>query len=254
MYSILSMLYITKSLVDPHTRRQYSSAASVQGAQVSTVPNTVRIREALENAIVDGRYPPGSRLDPEALAREFNCSRTPIREALQQLESSGLVRVVAKRGTFVSEWNVEELSERFEVMAELEAMCARLAARRITAAEMAQLETAHEDCRRLAEAGDIDAYYAANSDFHACIYRATHNAFLAQEALRLHAVLQPYRRIQLQVRNRMARSFAEHDAVVAAIRAGDDLGAAEAMRNHVAIQGDRFHDLVAALRQEGRRA
>jgi DNA-binding GntR family transcriptional regulator len=217
---------------------------------MSTVSNVVRIRESLENAIVDVRYPPGARLDPEALAREFECSRTPIREALQQLEASGLVRVAAKRGTFVSEWSVEELAERFEVMAELEAMCARLAARRITDSEMAELEGAHEGCQRLAEAGDVDAYYAANSDFHACIYRATHNAFLAGEASRLHAVLQPYRRMQLQVRNRMARSFAEHEAVVAAIRAGDNLAAAEAMREHVAVQGDRFHDLLAAMRKE----
>jgi DNA-binding GntR family transcriptional regulator len=221
---------------------------------VSTVPNTVRIREALENAIVEGRYSPGSRLDPEALAREFDCSRTPIREALQQLEESGLVRVAPKRGTFVSEWSVEELAERFEVMGELEAMCARLAARRITESEMTELEAAHEGCRRLVEAGDIDAYYAANSEFHACIYRATHNSFLTREASRLHAVLQPYRRMQLQVRHRMTRSFAEHDAVVAAIRASDDLGAAEAMRDHVVIQGDRFHDLLAAMRQENRRA
>ncbi len=219
---------------------------------MSTVPNVVRIREALENAIVDGRYAPGSRLDPEALAREFECSRTPIREALQQLEASGLVRVAAKRGTFVSEWSVEELAERFEVMAELEAMCARLAARRITDVEMTELEEAHEACRRLAETGDIDRYYAANSDFHACVYRATHNVFLAREASRLHAVLQPYRRMQLQVRNRMARSFAEHEAVVAAIRDGDADGAAEAMRDHVVIQGDRFHDLLAAMRREGR--
>ena len=221
---------------------------------MSTVPNAVRIREALENAIVDGRFPPGARLDPAALAREFDCSRTPIREALQQLEASGLVRVAAKRGTFVSEWSVEELAERFEVMAELEAMCARLAARRITESELAGLDAAHEDCRRLAEAGDIDAYYAANSEFHGCIYRATHNAFLEREASRLHAVLQPYRRMQLQVRNRMARSFAEHDAVVAAIREGNDAAAGEAMRDHVAVQGDRFHDLLAAMRQGAREA
>ena len=221
---------------------------------MSTVPNAVRIREALENAIVDGRFPPGARLDPAALAREFDCSRTPIREALQQLEASGLVRVAAKRGTFVSEWSVEELAERFEVMAELEAMCARLAARRITESELAGLEAAHQDCRRLAEAGDIDAYYAANSEFHGCIYRATHNAFLEREASRLHAVLQPYRRMQLQVRNRMARSFAEHDAVVAAIREGNDAAAGEAMRDHVAVQGDRFHDLLAAMRQGAREA
>ena len=221
--------------------------------RVSTVPNTLRIRRALENAIVDGRYPPGARLDPEALAREFDCSRTPIREALQQLEASGLVQVLPKRGTYVSEWSAGELAERFEVMAEVEAMCARLAARRITNAELAEFDAIHAACRDLAEAGDVEAYYLRNSDFHHCIYAATHNAFLAQEASRLHAMLQPYRRMQLQVRNRMARSFAEHDAVVAAIRAGDPEAAAEAMRNHVVIQGDRFHDLLAATRHGVRR-
>lgn len=220
----------------------------------TSIPTTIRIRRALENAIVDGRYPPGSRLDPEALAREFDCSRTPIREALQQLEASGLVRVLPKRGTYVSEWTAGELAERFEVMAEVEAMCARLAARRITDEELAEFETVHAACRELAEAGDVEAYFLRNSDFHHCIYRATHNAFLEEQASRLHAMLQPYRRMQLQVRNRMARSFAEHDAVVAAIRAGDPEAAALAMRDHVVIQGDRFHDLLAALRQEGRAA
>lgn len=223
-------------------------------AVVSTVPNTIRIRRALENAIVDGRYPPGSRLDPESLAREFDCSRTPIREALQQLEASGLVQVLPKRGTYVSEWSAGELAERFEVMAEVEATCARLAARRITNTELAEFEAVHAACRDLAKAGEVDAYYLRNSDFHHCIYRATHNAFLAGEASRLHAMLQPYRRMQLQVRNRMARSFAEHDAVVCAIRAGDPEAAAEAMRDHVVIQGDRFHDLLAAMRHDVRRA
>lgn len=61
-------------------------------------------------------------------------------------------------------------------------------------------------------------------------------------------MLQPYRRLQLQARNRMARSFAEHDAVVEAIRTGDGAAAAEAMLDHVRVQGDRFHDLLAALR------
>lgn len=219
---------------------------------VSVIPNTIRIRRALENSIVEGRYPPGSRLDPETLAREFDCSRTPIREALQQLEASGLVQVLPKRGTYVTEWSAGELAERFEVMAEIEAMCARLAARRITEAELAAFEAVHAACRELAEAGEVEAYYLRNSDFHHCVYNATHNAFLAGEASRLHAMLQPYRRMQLQVRNRMARSFAEHDTVVAAIRAGDPDAAAAAMRDHVVIQGDRFHDLLAAMRQDVR--
>ncbi len=216
---------------------------------MATIPNTLRIRNALENAIVEGIYQPGARLDPEALEREFEVSRTPIREAIHQLEASGLVRVVPKRGTFVTEWSASELAERFEVMAEIEATCGRLAARRITEAEMAAFEKVHAECRALAEAGEVEAYYARNSEFHHCIYRATHNAFLEQEASRLHAMLQPYRRMQLKVRNRMGRSFAEHDAVVALIRAGDGDGAARALRDHVIVQGDRFHDLIAALRE-----
>lgn len=216
-----------------------------------TMPNALRIRNALENAIVEGVYAPGQQIDPEALEREFDCSRTPIREALFQLESSGLVRVMPKRGTFVSAWTAEELTERFEVMAEVEASCGRLAARRITEAELAEFERTHQQCRALAEAGDAEGYYRHNSLFHHCIYRATHNAFLAQEAARLHAMLQPYRRMQLRVRGRMSRSFTEHDAVVAAIRAGDGEAAAAALRDHVIVQGDRFHDLLSALRQAG---
>lgn len=216
---------------------------------MARVPNTLRIRNALENAIVQGIYAPGERLDPEALERQFDCSRTPVREALHQLEASGLVRVQPKRGTFVTEWTAAELAERFEAMAEVEASCGRLAARRITEGELAELERAHDLCRQAAETGGTEDYYARNSDFHHCIYRATHNAFLAQEASRLHAMLQPYRRMQLRVRNRMARSFSEHEAVVRAIRDGDGAAAAEALRAHVIVQGDRFHDLVSVMRQ-----
>ncbi len=165
------------------------------------------------------------------------------------LEASGLVRVMPKRGTFVSSWSAEELAERLEVMAEIEASCGRLAARRITEAEMAAFETIHRRCQELAEAGDTDGNYRHNALFHHCIYRATHNAFLEQEAARLHAMLQPYRRMQLRVRNRMSRSFSEHDSIVAAIRDGNAEATAAALRDHVIVQGDRFHDLLSALRQ-----
>lgn len=217
---------------------------------MSTIPNALRIRNALENAIVAGVYAPGERLDPEALEREFDCSRTPIREALVQLESSGLVRVQPKRGTFVASLTPEELAERFEMMAEIEATCCRLAARRISEAELAEFEAIHQRCKEASDAGDVEEYYRQNSLFHHCIYNGTQNAFLAREASRLHAMLQPYRRMQLRVRNRMPRSFAEHDAVVQTIRAGDADAAAQAIYNHVIVQGDRFHDLLAAMRRD----
>lgn len=210
---------------------------------------TQQIRQVLENAIVDGRFAPGEKLDPEALAVEFNCSRTPIRDALQALEASGLVRVEPKRGTFVTELGVIELTERFEVMAELEAMCARLAAGRSQPEELALIHQTQRDCAEAAEAGDTDDYYHHNTRFHQAIYAASGNAYLQAESLRLQAVLQPYRRRQLNLRGRMLRSLQEHQAVVDAIEAGDAGQAGRSMNAHVRIQGDRFHELVALLRR-----
>ncbi|MFG6179242.1 GntR family transcriptional regulator [Halomonas sp. THAF12] len=213
------------------------------------VSQAQRLRDLLEDAIIKGRYPPGARLDPEALEREYECSRTPVREAIQQLAMSGMVKVVPKRGTFVTQLSVAELVERFEVMAELEGMCARLAARRITAEELAGLRDAHEACRRMAEAGDANGYYYENGVFHQRIYEASHNRFLAQEAARLHAVLQPYRRMQLHLRHRLERSLAEHERVLAAIAEGDEQRAETEIESHVQVQGERFNDLVASVQQ-----
>ncbi len=213
-----------------------------------TIPQATLVRVKIENAIVEGALLPGTKLDPAELAATHGCSRTPVREALSQLAASGLVTVRPKRGTYVAQLGINELTERFEMMAELEGVCARLAARRISAEELAALEAAHATCRIHAEAGDAEAYYFENSNFHHLIYRATHNMALADEAGRLHAMLQPYRRMQLRVRHRLLQSLSEHDSVVAAIRTGDAPGAETALRNHVMIQGDRFHDLVAVIR------
>ncbi len=198
---------------------------------------------------MEGRLPPGSRLDPAALEKKYNCSRTPVREAIQQLAVSGLVQVFPKRGTFVAKLGVIELSERFEVMAELEALCARLAARRITDAELTALHQVHEKCREKSEEGDVNAYYYENSLFHQCIYEASHNTYLAQEAARLHSALQPYRRMQLQAKHRLGRSFQEHQSIVDAIANRDEDLAASRLRNHVMLQGERFNDLVATLQR-----
>lgn len=216
---------------------------------MARIPQAQRLRDLLEDAIVDGRYAPGDQLDPAALARDYDCSRTPIREALQQLAASGMVRVLPKRGTFVAQLSVTELVERFEVMAELEGMCARLAARRMTTEELDALRQAHDACRECMTAEDIDGYYYENGTFHHLIYRASHNAFLAQEASRLHAILKPYRRLQLHARHRMASSFDEHQSIMTALEQGDADAAEAAIRAHVQIQGERFNDLVASMQR-----
>ncbi|MCJ2014137.1 GntR family transcriptional regulator [Methylobacterium sp. J-076] len=204
------------------------------------------LRQTIEDEIVEGRLALGSRLDEVQLAGRFGVSRTPIREALLQLAVSGLVETKPRRGTIVSAPEPHHLIAMFETMAEIEAACGRLAARRLTGDDRTALETALTACA--AAAGDCEAYYAENYVFHSLIYRASHNGFLADQALNLHRRLAPYRRLQLRVRQRLPQSLAEHRGIVEAILAGDDAAAAERLRGHVLVQGDRFADLVSGLR------
>lgn len=205
------------------------------------------LRETLEERIVTGKYLPGMRLDETELANEFGMSRTPVREALLQLANRGLIEMRPRRGAIVTEASPERLYEMFEVMAELEAMCARLAARRHTAADLQAIASAQTACDAACERGDLDAYYHENERFHAAIYRASHNAFLSEEATALFRRLGAYRRVQLRCRGRMQSSREEHGAVVEALAAGDPALAAERIHRHVVIQGELFSDVVASI-------
>jgi len=208
---------------------------------------STEFKAVLEDDIATGRIAPGARLDEATLAERFGVSRTPIREALQQLAATGLVELRPYRGAVVSSPDPRRLMEMFEVMAELEAMCGRLSARRLTAETQQQLEETLKACARAAEAGNPDTYYFENERFHRALYGASANAFLAEQALLLHKRLAPFRRLQLRVRNRMASSQREHSAIVAAIVAGDETAAADLLRAHVVVQGERFADLIASL-------
>jgi DNA-binding GntR family transcriptional regulator len=222
------------------------------GGPVIGLKLSEQLREAIEERIVVGAYAPGSRLDEVEIAGAFGVSRTPIREALIQLASIGLVESRPRRGSVVADVAPARLQEMFEVMAEMEALCARLAAERAGAAERAALVAAHEACAAAVKAKDPDAYYRLNEQFHHALYAACGNAFLAEHAKQLHRRLRPYRRLQLRVPGRIKASFGEHAAVVAAVLRRDGANAAAEVRAHVAVQGERFAKLVAALRRPAR--
>jgi len=207
------------------------------------------LREQIEEMIAVGRLAPGQHLDETALAEEFGVSRTPIREALIQLASMGIIVMRPRRGAIVAEIGPQQLIEMFEVMAEFEAMCGRLAARRMSGAEHALLMASHLACKQARDASDPDAYFYKNEAFHEQIYAGSHNTFLAEQARALHRRLRPYRRLQLRVRDRLKTSFDEHDGVVNAIIAGNSELTVELLRQHIMIQGQRFADLVASLHQ-----
>ncbi len=205
------------------------------------------LRQRLEREIFSGALLPGERLDESGLARRFGVSRTPVREALLQLASAGLIEMRPRQGAVVAAITVQQLLQMFEVMADMEALCARYAARRMAPAERQALQRAHKACVDLARRRDPEQYYEANRIFHEVVYAGTRNAYLEETTRALRNRLSSYRRFQLHQPGRVANSLAEHEAVVAAILAGDAEQAATAMRAHVSVQGEVFTDLVSML-------
>ena len=208
---------------------------------------SAKIRDSLEQRIVEGELGNGKRLDETELSGFYGVSRTPVREALQRLAESGLAEHLPRRGTFVRSPSLSQLVEMFEVMAELECMAIRLAARRATSNDIDALEKDNETCRAAVAANDTKKYYEINARLHGRIYQMSGNSFLANEARRLHDRLRPFRRLQLRVRGRMEESMAEHDIILAALRDGDADRAMETMKKHITIVGVRFNDLVSSF-------
>ena len=208
---------------------------------------SAKIRDSLEQRIVEGELSNGKRLDETELSGFYGVSRTPVREALQRLAESGLAEHLPRRGTFVRSPSLSQLVEMFEVMAELECMAIRLAARRATSNDIDTLEKDNETCRAAVAANDTKKYYEINARLHGRIYQMSGNSFLANEARRLHDRLRPFRRLQLRVRGRMEESMAEHDIILAALRDGDANRAMETMKKHITIVGVRFNDLVSSF-------
>ena len=203
-----------------------------------------KVFQGVEEQIATGQLKDGTKLDEASLAERFEVSRTPVREALLQLVGSGLATQIPKRGCFVNAPSFREVIEMFEVMSELEGMCARLAARRISDEQLNDLKTANAGCEDAIRYNDSDLYYDRNVDFHECIYFACGNSFLATETRALRRRLQSFRRLQLRARGRMPQSLTEHIEIIDAIETGDVYKADEISRRHVMIQGERFNDLL----------
>jgi DNA-binding GntR family transcriptional regulator len=207
---------------------------------------TEKLATAIADGILDGSFKPGMHLDEASLAHQHGVSRTPVREALRQLTTSGLIDMRPRRGAVVSKATQEQVESLFVAMAEMEATCARLCALSMTPVERRRLQARHEAMTGLAERGDPDAYSNANVAFHSAIYAGAHNAALAEFAMGLRRRVGPFRRAQFRMEGRLARSNQEHDAVVRAILAGDAPAAHAAMLHHVSLVEDAFEALMSS--------
>jgi DNA-binding GntR family transcriptional regulator len=194
-----------------------------------------QLAQQLEEMIFSGQLRPGEKIEEAMIAAQFGVSRTPVREAIQRLVATGMVEVRRRKGTIVTQLTMPRLIGMIEMMAEMDILAARLAARRATPEERDHLRDILARAR--SAVGDQLAYTRLNREFHWALYAATHNHYLEDVALRTWKVLQPYRNFRLDQAARRKSSLAEHESIYEAIRTSDGDLAAQKMASHVKVGG-----------------
>jgi len=182
------------------------------------------------DAIDTGLYRPGDRLVESELAERFGVSRTRIREALQRLETQGLLTRDG-RSLIVAALDHNQLAELYAVRTELEGLAARLAARHASPEEIRVLKEMAAGDRALL--GDPAAMSRANRRFHKQIHLASHNRYLVQQLDLVHRSMALLASTSLAVDGRGEAALAEHDELVAAIERGDGEAANAALKSHI---------------------
>ena len=185
------------------------------------------ILEAIDSHV----YRPGDRLVESDLADRFGMSRTPIREALQKLETQSLLTRDG-RSLIVATLDHNQLAELYAVRSELEGLAARLAARHATPEEVRVLQSMVAEDRALL-GGDPRALSRANKRFHKQIHLASHNRFLVQQLDLVHRSMALMANTSFAAEGRDEVALAEHDQIVSAIANGDGEAADQALRTHI---------------------
>jgi DNA-binding GntR family transcriptional regulator len=225
-----------------------ATAAEVSAAGRSHVPKTLadRLRMQISDDIVRGELAPGAVLDEMELARRFQVSRTPVREAIRLLAASGLVDARPHRSAVVARPGRMQVLGMFEALCELEVLCAGFAAERMTKVEHTELQLIQRSLRPVVKSGDPQRYHEINENFHAAIYAGSHNEYLARITAETRARIAPFSRAQFRTFGRLAQSHAEHERVVAAILKRDRAAASAEMRAHIGY----VHEAYAGYRPD----
>lgn len=175
------------------------------------------IRQSIEQAVQTGDLQPGDPVDEAALAIAHSVSRTPVREAILQLQAQGLLAATPRGGAVVAKVDIQRLFAIWEVLAELESYCALLACERMTDAEREQLSALHRKAAGVVRRGDREGWQDANQSFHDCLYRGARNPYLREEILRARTLTGAYRKHAFGALGDLEASYAQHGELVDAL-------------------------------------
>ena len=208
------------------------------------------IATAIEARIIKRELKPGDRLPERLLAEEFGVSRTPVREAIRQLVETRLVTDNGRRGALVASLSISELLDAFLVVAELEGLAARQAAKRMRHEQIIKAFDANALCQKASEVKDTETFNAMNMVFHNLIIAGSHNAMLQSQLSTARTITFPYRHYVSSLPGYMAQSVEEHDALLKAISNSQGDAAYQLMRDHVRLQGEQIEDVIHHLERQ----
>ncbi len=207
------------------------------------------IRDSIKNEIESGRLTPGTPIDERTLASQYSVSRTPVREALQQLAAHDLVQIIPHQGAMVSRLSIPQLRDTLELLGELEALSAKFAARRVSDALRIAIEAALDRGHAAAQSGLSGEYSAANLAFHEVIQSGSRNELLVRQVRPMRRLILRYNTNArlMQTPGRIAKSMQDHRRIADAILGGDEQRAYELMLEHVPAGGSGFSEFISDL-------
>lgn len=199
----------------------------------ANVPISTNLYLQLQRDILTGKLKNGQKLTEQVICEEYNVSRTPVREALRQLESEGLVENILNRGCFVVGLSLQDFEDLFELRKIYEIQAVKWAIERITEEEMDALDETFEFMEFYTLRNDIDKMLTINEGFHQIIYEASHNRMLQQFCSSYQTYMKYLRKDEEYPDDYLATVLEEHRQIFKAFIEKDVEAGAEAMERHI---------------------
>lgn len=193
----------------------------------------IRVFNAIESAILNDEYKEGESLNEIKIARELEVSRTPVREALMQLELEGLVKNIPNKGAVVVGVSEKDIEDIYEIRVRIEGLASRLCAEKITDDELKALGRTVDLQEFYLSKNDFEQIRKLDGDFHKIIYEASRSRPLRFMLSNFHNYIKRARDISVQAEGRAEKTVSEHRAILKAIREGDGARAEKLTAEHI---------------------
>ncbi|MDB5856353.1 MAG: GntR family transcriptional regulator [Ramlibacter sp.] len=225
-------------------------------AEIIAIPRAnlhEQVAGRLRQMLIEGKIPPGAKLNERELCEHLDVSRTPLREAIKMLAAEGLVELLPNRGAIAVDLSEQDISHTFEVMAGLEALSGQLAAQRISDAEVEEIRALHFEMMAAYTRRDLSTYYRVNAQIHRAINAAAKNPVLTATYERMNSRLHSLRFRSNQDGEKWAKAVREHQQMVEALSQRDGAALAAVLtahlQNKLAVVLEQIHARDEAARQ-----